>query len=268
MTTKQTHQVVLGDGRVEQRVSTSRAYTHAIVCEVTEAEKAAEIRTHELRVAETVAEIADLEPKAATPEAKAAHAEAQRLESYWEAEIAVEPRWDGGPVVARRHATLGGLCEIETQAALDAHYEALRAHMDYMPETDRDGRNLRALVATTPLLAAVKATDGYRTLKAQALFVSGFDIFTGVNERKYGNKVYSLASARERLAARQAALVLAREQAVGPESQGVMGWAGSARLAANRVAAEKASRPLARVFALETQAVERAVKHRAKKAAK
>ena len=264
MTTKRTHQVVLGDGRTEQRVSTSRAYTHAIVCEVTEAEKAAEIRTHELRVAETVAEIADLEPKAATPEAKAAHAEAARLESYWEARIDQAPRWDGGARDEARWLTLSrGLHEVETQAQLDAHYEALRSHMDHMPETDRDGRPLRALVAITPRLKAVKALDD--APKARRLFVCGFNIATGVTERKYGNAVHALASARERLAARQAALVIAREQAVGPESQGVMGWAGSARLAANRVAAEKASRPLARVFALETVAVERTVKHRAKK---
>jgi hypothetical protein len=239
--------VKLDDGRVEQRVSESRAYTHAIILEVTPTEKAHGIASAERHLAERKAAVVALEPAAATAAAKAAHIEAEALDAYWRA-----PVTEGGRQIERWLTLSRGLYNIKTQADLDAHYVALREHLDHIPATDRDGRALHKLVAITPRLEAAKAADDYRALKAKRLYVEGFDISTGVIERKYGNPVAKLAAARGELASAEKSLKAAREAVTGPKSQAVYGWAQSTRNADNRVAAERAKRPLARVFHRES----------------
>jgi hypothetical protein len=250
MTTKKTkYSVVLDDGSVATR-SSARGYTHAVVVETTPAEKAADIAKAESRLAKTKAEVARRAPRASTPEAKAEYGALLALDAYWHEKVAGR---DGA--LTERWLTLSQYAhDFKNQGEVDAHYARLREHLAHIPAgLDNDGRDIQALVLSTPALLGLKVeeNDFRNGWRQRRVYVSGINLTGVVSHLRYAHVVYKLEAAREEQTAAEKALITAREQPTGAASQSVYGWAGSPYLAQGRVAAERAKRPLARVFSRE-----------------
>jgi hypothetical protein len=244
--------VTLDNGETAKRKS-PRAYTHAIIAETTPAEKAAYIADAERAVEKAKAVLAERTGPGSTAKAKAEYEAILALDAYWHAQVQ-----DGDRTIDRWLTLSKYSHDLKDQAGIDAHYARVREHLAFIPEgLDSDGRNIRALVTgPTPTVLGLKAEDSdYRgNWRQRRTFVDGLAISGLVSRQKYDHPVHKLADAREELARAERLLQAARDLTTGPESQGVLGWSQSKRNADNRVATEKARRPLARIFTRESVA--------------